>query len=304
MAYRLPFWKFQSIGNDFPVFHLSDVAEIVALIQAQRNEEQELNRVGEAAVNGEKILERLAIVASDRRFGVGGDGILVVGPEGGGVRLRMFNPDGTEDFCGNGLRCAAVHAHKMGWVGEEFAIHHLGQEVATKLGHSCVSTVIGVADYTPAAVPLAQGVGEVFRKDLFWGGGDEIRGSALTTGSTHSIVPVDTLPSDEELERLGPLIEHFELFPSRTSVIWTKVESRDMLRVRIWERGVGETLGCGTGSSAAAADYLRFEDRGGRVEVINPGGTVFVSMEAWNTPITVEGVAEGVYEGEFLFENF
>lgn len=89
---QVPFWKVESIGNNFPLFHLDDL--------------------GAAGGDVEAVLPKLAVLASDARFGIGGDGILVVSMEGPDLRLRMFNPDGSEDFCGNGIRCAVVHARR------------------------------------------------------------------------------------------------------------------------------------------------------------------------------------------------
>jgi diaminopimelate epimerase len=276
---KLPFWKYESIGNDFPILHIGEIGADVDLPD-------------------------LAVAICDRRFGVGGDGLLTmepISPER--FRLRMFNPDGTEDFCGNGLRCAARHAADVGWVGDAFTILHLGRTVPVHLEGNTVVTEIGVASYKPEDVPLQGGAEELFQKPVFWSQEQEIVGSALSTGSTHTIVPVSSLPLTSELERLGPLIENFELFPQRTSIIWRETVRANHLKIRIWERGVGETLGCGTGSSAAATDYLRTEGRGGRVQVDNPGGTVWVSAQSWNSPITVVGEARQVFSGALLFHS-
>lgn len=267
----LRFWKVQSIGNDFPLVHLSDVP-------------------------GEQLND-LAIATCDRRFGIGGDGLLAIGPESDAIRLRMFNPDGTEDFCGNGLRCAAMHAVEMGWVEGEFIQRHLDRDVISRVTPEGITTVLGSATYDPAKVPTSLN-DELFRRPIMVDG-RELVVSSLTTGSTHTIVPVPELPRDTEFERLGPLLEHHPAFPERTSVIWTQAVGANHLKVRIWERGVGETQGCGTGSSAAAADYLRFTKGSGQVRVDNPGGTVFATMETWQAPISLVGQAQTVFEGFF-----
>ncbi|MDR3689411.1 MAG: diaminopimelate epimerase [Fimbriimonas sp.] len=277
---KLPFWKLQSIGNDFVLIHLDDLKV-------------------EADLDG--ALAQLAIRACNRRFGIGSDGLLAVSMSGSDVLMRMFNPDGTEDFCGNGLRCAAFHCHGAGWVGTAFTMRHLGREIAVTVDGSKVTTNIGGADYDPARVP--QKNGELFNQTV-WSGMDSgmplsLFGSALTTGSTHVVIPTSCLPDDDSFRSISPKIETDPLYPQRTSVIWSQEIEPMKLKIRIWERGVGETLGCGTGSSAAAADYLRRKSKGGSVEVVNPGGSVTVSMDAWYTPITVEGIATEVYQGKF-----
>jgi diaminopimelate epimerase len=261
------FWKLQSIGNDFPLVHIED-------------------RVFDFGP--------LAISMCDRRFGVGGDGLLAackVGEER--VLLRMFNPDGTEDFCGNGLRCAAVHARTQGWVGDTFTIEHLGREVPVRIQNGQVTTRLGGAFYEPEAVPLRGA--EQFRAPL---PGGRI-GSSLSTGTTHTIVWVDELPGDQVFFAESPVLEVHEMFPERTSVIWTQEITTDHLKLRIWERGVGETQGCGTGSTAAAVDYLRGAGRAGRVRVDNPGGTVFVTWDPITNQTEIEGTAEQVFAGVY-----
>jgi len=280
---QIPFWKLQSIGNDFPLFHLDDVSTDPALL--------------------DEALRKLAIQASDRKFGIGGDGILAVKMEGADLRLRMFNPDGTEDFCGNGIRCAARHAHDIGWAGFAFTVKHQDRDVATTIEGEKISTTLGKADYTPENVPHKNG--ELFNETV-WSGMDSgmplsFFGSALTTGSTHVVIPTYALPEDESFRAISAKIEVDPLYPKRTSVIWSHEVAPMKLEIRIWERGVGETLGCGTGSSAAAADYLRRKRIGGAVEVVNPGGSVVASMQSWDSPITLVGEAHSVYSGKFWF---
>ena len=247
------------------------------------------------------VLERLAIQACTRRWGVGSDGLLVVDRAPGGVTMRMFNPDGTEDFCGNGLRCAARFAVDSGWVGTEFQIEHLREMVPVKVSGDRIETIISPASFDPLRVPLLHSVGELFQSEIFLERIDkQLRISSLTTGSTHTVLFVDRLPSDEEIQVVGPALEHHPFFPKRTSVIWAVIEG-ESLRIRIWERGAGETLGCGTGSSAAAAVFCRIRGRGGIVEVRNRGGTVIVEMESWDSPIRLSGSAHLVFQGVFDF---
>jgi diaminopimelate epimerase len=268
-----PFTKVQSIGNDFVLIDLH-------------------------AFGTDEELKAFVVKACERRFGVGSDGLLALGKAEtpGELVLRMFNPDGTEDFCGNGLRCGARYAIDRGWVDREFTIRHLGRQVHVAADGKSVATTLGQASFAPNDVPLAAGSAELFEGSLDVAG-ERLIVSAVSTGSTHTVVFVDELPNDSRFFALSPLIEHHELFPARTSVIWTQVVSDRRLKLRIWERGVGETLGCGSGSSAAAVAHFRRLGRGGLVEVDNRGGTVTVSMADWRDAITITGEADEVYSG-------
>ncbi len=271
----MKFWKWESIGNDFPLFHAEDLPTGTDL---------------------PSFVQRV----SDRHFGIGGDGVLVLSKEESDLRLRMFNPDGTEDFCGNGLRIAASQARTQGWVGDDFVIRHLDRKVPVHAEGDQISTGLGAASYDPKVVPHT-GIGELFDANIWSGMVDgyplSFFGSSLSTGSTHTVIPTVALPDDESFVSVSSMIEVAPLFPDRTSVIWCREDSPNEISIRIWERGVGETQGCGTGSSAAAADYLRRRGRGGTVVVHNPGGNVSVSMAQWNQPLTITGVAGFAFAG-------
>lgn len=276
----IPFWKVESVGNDFVLVHEADVR-------------------ASAGADFEEFLRRFTVQVSERKFGIGSDGLLLVAPSGENLNLRMFNPDGSEDFCGNGLRCAAVHATSQGWVGDRFVIHHHGRDVlALVCGDDCVETQLEQASYRAEDVPVRflSEPEKTFDRSPLWAG-MPVSGSSLSTGSTHTIVWVDELPGDEEFFRLGPLIENDPQFPERTSVIWTREASPMHLSLRIWERGAGETLGCGTGASAAAVDYLRRRNQGGTVEVVSKGGALQITAPSWDAPLTIRGIAKEIYRG-------
>ncbi len=247
----LPFWKTQTIGNDFVLLHAEDLVRL-----------------------GFDDPTPLAIRLCERKFGIGSDGLLVVATEDDGLHLRMFNPDGTEDFCGNGLRCAAAHAYRLGWVEREHRIEHFGRLVSALVQpDGAVMTAIGPAVYEPEDVPIARKEPLIDEEVLGY------VGSALNAGSTHFVTFVREIPDDDEFLKAGPAIEEHKLFPERTSVIFAVEDGVRRLRIRIWERGVGETLGCGTGSSAAAAEWMRRHGQAGIVEVINPGGSLVVHAD-------------------------
>jgi diaminopimelate epimerase len=282
---NLKFDKYESIGNDFVLI-----------------EETEMGRLfgGEAA--GPDFLEKLARKLCDRKFGIGSDGLLTYRRDGDRVVMRMFNPDGTEDFCGNGLRCAALHAQRLGHTDKELTLLHGGQEItATFSLGGWIDVDLPEPTFDPRAVPLAEGVGEVYKRTLQLGR-KAVTISSLNVGSTHTVLMVEGPPTDEEFLELGPAIEEHEWFPNRTSVIWCwpRGERFNAFSIRIWERGVGETLGCGTGSAAAAACIFR--DRPLVVaEIKNPGGDCAVAVGPERT-LRTSAKARQVYSGATLDE--
>lgn len=269
----IPFWKVQTIGNDFVLIEADSMAS--------------------------GLYSSFAEATCSRSYGIGADGLLVVGPDrfyGADIWLKMFNPDGTEDFCGNGLRCAGMFSAQQGWVNGNFTIHHLDRTVAAHEVEGLISATLPPADFSSAAVPVSTRLPEFVNQMV-----EGVHGTAVSTGTAHFVAFVDELPEDRVFRRVSQAIETNPLFPERTSIMWSKRESDHRIRLRIWERGVGETLGCGTGSSAVAAVQARTINRGGEFEIINLGGSLIVSLDDWQSPITSRSRPEIVYTGSFDF---
>jgi diaminopimelate epimerase len=266
---KLPFAKYESIGNDFVLVEEKDLA-----------------------VAGVVDRSKLALAMCDRHFGIGSDGLLTWAKEGNVVSMRMFNPDGTEDFCGNGLRCAALHTKLGGFGGDELHMRHVGRDVVVKFAiGGWIDVGLPPSSFDPKDVPLAEGVGEVFERELTVAGSKLVLCS-LIVGSTHTIAFVEGPPEEKTFQIVSPLLENHEWFPERTSVLWTWPTAYNQLKVRIWERGAGETMGCGTGSAAAAACWFRkkglvaagVENPGGDCAVaLGPGGGLIASAKAKRT---------------------
>ncbi|MBV6458468.1 MAG: Diaminopimelate epimerase [Fimbriimonadaceae bacterium] len=284
----LPFWKVESVGNDFVLVHLSDI---------------EMRRqLAGSGIDETTALSQLAQTVCERRFSVGSDGLLAVGPHDGGLRLRMFNPDGTEDFCGNGLRCAAWHARELGWTTGETTILHRARSVRADIDDDgMVVTDIGKATFEPTRIPVSS-AGEIWHARMAVAGHD-VDLSCVSTGSTHTVLSVDTLPEDAVFLAVSRELEVHPMFPERTSVIWMEAHDTHRVRIRIWERGAGETLGCGTGSSAAAVVHARTHDLNGTFWVENRGGIVTVQMDSWQDSLTLASMVDDVYSGTLEFSD-
>ncbi len=164
-----------------------------------------------------------------------------------------------------------------------------------------VRAELGEPHFEPEQVPVLAEVAPVMNLPV-----ETPRGvlsvTSLSTGSTHSVVFVDSLPADEQFLRDSPAIENHPLFPQRTSVLWTVVESPSRLRMRIWERGAGETLACGTGACAAAVAAQLHGLAGEEVEVYSPGGVLHVRWRP-GSPVVLTGAADLVYEGCYPFNE-
>ena len=241
---RIRFWKTESVGNHFVLVDSRDLRDA--------------------------DLPRAAIELCAHRFGVGADGLLAVEPLERGLSLRMFNPDGTEDFCGNGLRCAGWHGQLEHWVGASFEILHGGRWVPCEIQDGRVSVTLPPASFDAASVPTTLPAGQALIAGL--------TGIPVSTGSPHFVAILPELPDDDTFVRVSRAIETAPEFPESISVMWTKALSPRRLALRIWERGVGETFGCGTGSVAAAAVWARLAALTGEIQVDNPGGPVAVDL--------------------------
>jgi diaminopimelate epimerase len=254
---------------------------------------------------------KAAVRLCERRFGIGADGLLTVGVTDRSdavFSFHMYNPDGTPDMCGNGLRCAVLFAHQVGLlipVTGKFGIEtvdgileaeivDLGQRAAT------VRVEMRVPRFAPTEIPFAD-VEESTVIDYPLNVGDApISLTAVNTGSTHAVVFSDELPTEMMFQTLSPLIENHPYFPNRTSIMWTAKTGPSEFTVRIWERAASETLGCGTGACAvaAAAVVKGLANFGDTVDVISKGGALKVTWSAKDAPIQLTGPAKWVYEGQ------
>jgi diaminopimelate epimerase len=234
----------------------------------------------------------------DRHLGAGADGLLVAAPSARAeVHMRMFNPDGTEDDCGNGLRCLALYALDEGLVSRpRFRVETLTgikkvEVRRTTLGTAVVRADMGRARLAPDQVPVHWNGTHALGIPLEVAG-ESLTVHALHTGSTHCVI-FET-PPDSRFRRLSPLIEENSAFPERTTVLWTEVLDADSLRVRIWERGAGETLACGTGACAVAVAAHLSGRTGPTVRVASRGGVLTVEIEP-SLSVTMTGPAAWVY---------
>ena len=245
--------------------------------------------------------ERIRALA-DRRFGVGCDQVLVVAPppaEGGVDFLyRIYNADGGEvEQCGNGARCVAGFARAAGLSGKDrLRVVTRGGELTLALeADGRVAVDMGVPRLEGAEIPLAE-PGEWLGRPLTAAGRDWPV-TAVSMGNPHAVIPV----ADGEaapVTTVGPELERHSLFPNRTNVGFVEVRDPHRLRVRVWERGAGETLACGTGAMAALVAARLWGEAAETADVILDGGVLTGHWSGRGEPVTMTGPAELVYWGE------
>ena len=274
----LKFTKMQGLGNDFVV--LDGVRQRVELSPTQVR------------------------LLADRRFGVGCDQVLLVEkPAGDGnadFRYRIFNADGGEvEQCGNGARCFFVFVRDQGLTAKrELRVETAGGLIAPRLESDGQVTVdMGVPRFLPADVPLVAGTGAIAEPLAVDGTTLEI--SALSMGNPHAVQvvsDVDTAPVTTQ----GPRIENHPRFPQRVNAGYMQVVDRATIRLRVWERGAGETLACGTGACAAVVAGIRRGLVDSPVRVRVRGGELAIAWAGEGRPVQMTGPAATVFEGEWL----
>jgi diaminopimelate epimerase len=269
------FTKMQGLGNDFVV--LDGVRQALRLDAA--------------------TIRAIA----DRRFGIGCDQVLVVEPAQGDadLRYRIFNADGGEvEQCGNGARCFLVYVREHGLSNKrELRVETAAGVIVPRLNDDGTVTVdMGVPRFAAADVPFAGGSGGVV--DDLDVGGERVLVSVLSMGNPHAVqrvADVDRAPVTTQ----GPLLERHARFPDRVNAGYMQVVDRDTIRLRVWERGAGETLACGTGACAAAVAGIRLGLLDSPVRVITRGGELRIAWQGDGAPVFMTGPAVTVYEGEW-----
>ena len=279
---NVPFTKMQGVGNDFVVV--------------------------DGRGRGDANWSALAIEMCDRKRGIGADGLLVLeDTHVADILMRMYNPDGTPDVCGNGLRCLARFAVERGIVhADTMSVQTLAgvrsaQMQRDETGNiTAVRVDMGIPRFQPQEIPMRVTFNPIVDFALELANGQSLLISALSTGSTHAIAFVPMLPDDQEFFGISPQVEHHPLFPERTSLMWCMQENESRLRLRIWERGAGETWGCGTGACAAAvaAVVKELTAPGMPVTLASKGGELEIVWQP-DASIQMTGPAEFVYNGVY-----
>lgn len=256
----------------------------------------------------EETLENLSeasVKVSDRHFGIGSDGLIAIAPsDEADCRMIMYNSDGSEGaMCGNGIRCVAKYVYERGIVPQkELTVETKSGikklELTVENGTvTCVKVNMGQAVLKPSQIPVADD-GEDFIARKICVAGKEYTVTCVSMGNPHCVVFTEGI-DELELEKTGPLFEHHDLFPDRINTEFVEVIDRQTLKMRVWERGAGETISCGTGTCAStvAAVLNGYCDRGEEIEVQVRGGAVYDTYLE-NGEVLMRGAAVEVFQGE------
>ena len=280
-AMEIPFTKMHGLGNDY--------LYIDRFHYRQEHDWPELSR-------------RM----SDRHFGVGSDGLILIEPSRiADVRMRMFNSDGLEgEMCGNGVRCLAKYVYEHGIVVKDvIEVETLAgivrPHLSVKGGRVLeVSVDMGMPRLARKDIPLSTAGPEPVLDEPIEVGGQTYYGTAVSMGNPHCVFFTDDVWA-VPLEEIGPKLERHPIFPCRANIEFVAVKSREDIEMRIWERGSGITMASGTGSSASVVACVLHGKTARKVRVHLPGGVLLVEWKedghVWQTGPAVE-----VCRGEFL----
>lgn len=248
----------------------------------------------------------LAVKISDRHFGVGSDGIILVKhSDKADFFMDMYNMDGSRGrMCGNGIRCFAKYVYDYGLTDkEELRIETLSGIKTLKLTVkdgkvSMVTVDMGSPIFEPDKIPVKSDKYRVINEPVRIGG-REYKVTCLSMGNPHAVVFVDDTDSFP-VEKVGPLFENHEMFPDRVNTEFIQVVNRNRIRMRVWERGSGETLACGTGACASVMACIVNGLTDDEVTVSLLGGELSIRYDRNSDTVYMTGPAVTVFEGEWL----
>jgi diaminopimelate epimerase len=279
----MQFWKMHGLGNDYVVID---------------NRDEKIPDKG-------KNLSNVASQLCERRFSIGADGLLLVYPSKvADIKMRIFNSDGSEaEMCGNGIRCFSKYCYENGIVNKtEFTVETLGgiKHIWLTLEGKEVTLIkvdMGAPQWDRSAIPMLgegkEAINETIKVD-----DEPYTVTCLSMGNPHCVTFVENV-DEFPVDYVGDLIEHDKVFPKKANVGFAQVKSKNEMHLRVWERGCGETLACGTGTCAAVAAANRLGKVGNKVTVHLLGGDLQIEI---GKTILMSGAAEKVFEGTLFKE--
>lgn len=270
------FWKMQATGNDFVMLE-SDADQ-----------------------------SALAVPICDRHFGIGADGLIAVSPAGpASIKMRIWNADGSEaEACGNGLRCAVRYAVDRGLVAagsRNLSVSTVAGERQAEISYDNgnvlgVRVGMGAPEFRAEKIPVKVNMPQTITGTLLTIGEQDFKLSFVSMGNPHAVLFQDSPVSEFPLSDIGPMVEHLEIFPNRANFEVVRRVGENHFEQRTWERGVGETLACGSGACAVAVVARRQGYADGRVTITLSGGEVTVDWDGTGE-VYLSGPANPVFEG-------
>ncbi len=250
--------------------------------------------------------QKIAPYLCDRHFGIGADQLLLLADtprKDADYRMRIFNADGSEvEMCGNGIRCFAKYVKKYVEDKDKFYVDTLAGIVIPEIEEELVKVDMGEPILEGRQIPVdADGIIQNYPLTV---AGKEWRITAVSMGNPHAVVRVENVDK-LNLDEIGPQFELHPFFPNRVNTEFIEVVGENELKMRVWERGAGETLACGTGASASTvAAILNKWVKGPRVQLHLKGGDLEVEWNKENNHVYLYGPAEEVFHGFFEVEKF
>lgn len=286
---RLYFTKMQGAGNDY--IYVDTLGTPTSLKLAETD------------------LPDLSRKISDRHFGVGSDGLIAILPSASAdFRMRMFNADGSEaQMCGNGSRCVGKYVHDKGFTDKETISLETGAGIKILHFHldddsqvKSVTVDMGEATLKRGEIPVAGDPDSEMLDEAVEADGAIFYATGVGMGNPHAVIFVDEI-TDRHIHHYGMLLENHPLFPERANIEFAKVIDDSHIDMRVWERGSGETLACGTGACATAVAAIVKGLVKNNVEIRLLGGTLQISYDPETRHVLMTGPAEFVAEGWFFY---
>ncbi len=249
--------------------------------------------------------EELSKKVSDRHFGVGSDGLILINPSNeADFKMNIYNADGSEaKMCGNGIRCVGKYVYDKEMTNKKIVtvetlsgIKTLYLSVNDEDKVESVRVNVGKPTLTPSEIPVVSDDEKVIDQAIKVAG-KKFKMTCVSMGNPHCVIFVDDV-DDLDIEKYGPEFENNELFPDRINTEFVQVVDKNHIKMRVWERGSGETMACGTGASASVvASYLNeFTENEVYVELL--GGTLYIEYDTNEDSVYMTGPAEISFEGE------
>ena len=283
---EIPFIKMHGIGNDY------------IYIDALEGKTPDYLK--------EENLKELSKKISDRHFGVGSDGLILILPSDiADFRMRIFNADGSEaKMCGNGIRCVGKYVYDLGFTSKKkisvetnSGIKEL-ELITSNNGVESVIVNMGSPFFCRKDIPAKGHCEKEMNDEILEVAGNSYKVNGISMGNPHGVVYVSD-PDNLDIKKIGPGLENHNIWTDRANIEFVKVISPDEIKVRVWERGSEETLACGTGACAAAVVSFRKGLVNSEVKVHLKGGDLKISYDKEKNNVKMEGTADFISKGIF-----